>query len=43
MKMKSYLQQKENTQKKGIRVRDHCHITDQYRGSTHQGCNINFQ
>ena len=23
-----------------IRVRDHCHITGQYRGSAHQDCNL---
>ena len=28
---------------KDIRVRDHCHITGKYRGSSHQYCNINFQ
>lgn len=26
---------------KDIRVRDHCHITGEYRGSTHQDCNVN--
>ena len=26
-----------------VRVRDHCHITGQYRGSAHQDCNLNFQ
>ena len=26
-----------------VRVRDHCHITAKYRGSAHQGCNLNFQ
>ena len=25
------------------RVRDHCHITGQYRGSAHQDCNLNFK
>ena len=25
---------------KDIRVRDHCHITKQYRGSAHQDCNL---
>ena len=29
--------------KTDIRVRDHCHITGQYRGSAHQDCNLNFQ
>ena len=24
-------------------VRDHCHITGRYRGSTHQSCNLNFK
>ena len=28
---------------KDIRVRDHCHITGQYRGSAHQDCNLNFR
>ena len=28
---------------KDIRVRDHCHITGNYRGSAHQDCNLNFQ
>ena len=23
-----------------IRVRDHCHITGKYRGSTHKFCNL---
>ena len=26
-----------------IRVRDHCHITGNYRGSTHRECNINHR
>ncbi|XP_068749374.1 uncharacterized protein [Montipora capricornis] len=26
-----------------VRVRDHCHITGQYRGSAHQDCNLNFR
>ena len=26
-----------------VRVRDHCHITGQYRGSAHQDCNLNFK
>jgi len=25
---------------KDIRVRDHCHITGKYRGSSHQGCDL---
>ena len=28
---------------KDVRVRDHCHITGQYRGSAHQDCNLNFR
>ena len=24
-------------------MRDHCHVTGSYRGSTHQDCNPNFQ
>ena len=27
----------------GIRVRDHCHITGQYRGSAHQDCNLKLR
>ena len=26
-----------------VRVRDHCHVTGQYRGSAHQDCNLNFR
>ena len=26
-----------------VRVRDHCHVTGKYRGSAHEGCNLNFQ
>ena len=26
-----------------IKVRDHCHISGNYRGSAHQDCNLNFQ
>ena len=26
-----------------VRVRDHCHITGEYRGSAHQDCNLNFK
>ena len=25
------------------KVRDHCHITDKFRGAVHWDCNINFQ
>ena len=28
---------------KGIRVRDHCHVTKKYRVSAHQDCNLNFR
>ena len=28
---------------KDICVRDHCHITEKYIGSTHQDCNINYR
>ena len=28
---------------KDIRVRDHCHITDKYRGSAHQECNLQLR
>ena len=28
---------------KDIRVRDHCHITGEFRGSTHQDCNLKLQ
>ena len=28
---------------KDVRVRDHCHITGQHRGSAHQDCNLNFR
>ena len=28
---------------KDIRVRDHCHITGQYRGSSHQECNMKLR
>ena len=28
---------------KDIRVRDHCHITGKYRGSTHQECNLKLR
>ena len=26
-----------------LKVRDHCHITGKYRGSSHRDCNINFK
>ncbi|XP_068707842.1 uncharacterized protein [Montipora foliosa] len=29
--------------KTDVRGRDHCHITGQYRGSSHQDCNLNFR
>lgn len=29
--------------KTDVRVRDHCHLTGQYRGSAHQDCNLNFR
>ena len=25
------------------RVRDHCHVTGEYRGSAHEACNLNFK
>ena len=25
-----------------VKVRDHCHITEKYRGSVHRDLNINF-
>ena len=25
-----------------VKVRDHCHVTGKYRGSAHEGCNLNF-
>ena len=28
---------------KGVRVRDHCHITGKYRGSAHQECNLKLK
>ena len=29
-----------NCVKDDVKVRDHCHITGKYRGSTHKDCNI---
>ena len=26
-----------------VKVRDHCHITEKYRGSANRNCNINFK
>ena len=26
-----------------VRVRDHCHVTGEYRGSAHRDCNLNFR
>ena len=26
-----------------VTVRDHCHITEKYRGSAHRDCNINLK
>ena len=26
-----------------VKVRDHCHIFEEYRGITHRYCNINFK
>ena len=26
-----------------VKVRDHCHITGKYRGSSHKDCNINLK
>ena len=26
-----------------IQVRDHCHITEKYRGSAHQDCNLKLK
>jgi hypothetical protein len=31
-----------NYKKNDIRVRDHCHVSGNYRGSAHQACNLNF-
>ena len=27
----------------GVKVKDHCHITGQYKSSAHRGCNINLK
>ena len=35
----SYICDKKYTNK-DIKVRDHCHITGKFRGSSHQDCNI---
>ena len=37
-----YICDKKYTEK-DIRVRDHCHITGKYRGSTHQECNLKLR
>jgi hypothetical protein len=39
-----YLRSSEITpdDKKGVKVRDHCHITGQYRGCAHSVCNLNY-
>ena len=29
--------------KKDVIVRDHCHITGKFRGSSHQDCNLNYR
>ncbi|XP_033115278.1 uncharacterized protein LOC117115545 [Anneissia japonica] len=29
--------------KKGQKVRDHCHVTDTYRGAAHAGCNLKLR
>ena len=26
-----------------VKVRDHCHITEKYRGSAHRDCNMNVK
>ena len=39
---KCYICQKQYTDK-DIRVRDHCHITGEYRGSAHQDCNLKLR
>ena len=25
-----------------VKVRDHCHVTEKYRGSIHRDCNLNI-
>ena len=39
---KCYICQKQYTDE-DIRVRDHCHITGEYRGSAHQDCNLKLR
>ena len=40
--IKCHIRDKKYTNK-DIRVRDHCHITGQFRGSAHQDCNLKLQ
>ena len=39
---KCHICEKEYTEK-DIRVRDHCHVTQKYRGSAHQECNLKLR